>query len=173
MEIILRWRLAQTTKRSLTPSCEAEKSDQKLVESLAAFRMSYDVTLYHRDFLKRAIESNLGDWTGADPVPEEAKRALLAVAEGAGFVRCPADEAFNDFARQEGFTPGAELILDTPALLAQLMIFDGEMAFSIPYGPRSTASVDLCIQIARRVAQEQRLGFYDPQVGEAIYEDDD
>jgi hypothetical protein len=132
--------------------------------------MSYDITLYRRDFLKRAIEDNLGDWTGADPIPVEVMHALLISVEAAGFVRGPTDAAFADFARQEGFAPGAEFVLDTPALLAQLTIFPGEVAFSIPYGPRSDASVDFCIQTARRVAAERALGFYDPQVGEAVYE---
>lgn len=134
-------------------------------------RMSYDITLYRRDFLKRAIETNLGDWTGADPIPDDAIQALIAAVEAAGFIRSQVDQGFTDFAKQEGFDPGIEFNLDTQTLLAQLTVFPGEVAFSIPYsGPRTEASVDFCGQIARRLAAEHELGFNDPQIGEAIYE---
>lgn len=136
--------------------------------------MSYDITLYRRDFLKRAIEANLGDWSGADPIPDDAMRALIAAVEAAGFIRSPVDPGFTDFAKQEGFDPGMEFNLDTPTLLAQLTVFPGEVAFSIPYSdPRTHASVDFCNQIARRLAAEHELGFNDPQIGEAIYEWDE
>jgi hypothetical protein len=132
--------------------------------------MSYDIALYRRDFLKRAIEQKLGDWTGADPISEGATRALVASAEAAGFIRNPTNEAFAEFAKQNGVPPCVEFNLDTPTRRAQLMVFPGQLAFSIPYGPRAKASVGFCIQIAKRVAIDQALGFHDPQIGEAIYE---
>jgi hypothetical protein len=132
--------------------------------------MSYDIALYRRDFLKKAIEEKRGDWTGADPISEDVIRAFVAKAEAAGFVQSPTNEAFAEFAKQNGVTPGVEFILDTQVCLAQLTVFPGTLAFSIPYGPRARDSVGFCIQIAKRAATDHALGFHDPQVGEAIYE---
>jgi hypothetical protein len=132
--------------------------------------MSYDVSLYHRDFLKRAIESNLGDWTGPDPIPDSVITSIVSTAEQQGFAREPADEDFVAFCRQDGFEPGIEFTADTPTLLAQLSIFPGQVAFSIPYGDRATASVDFCVRFARYLAMTHDLGFHDPQEGEALYE---
>jgi hypothetical protein len=132
--------------------------------------MSYDVSLFRRDFLKRALESNLGDWTGADPIPEPVIDSLISVAERESFVRAPVDDAFMAFSRQEGFEPGVEFMIDSPTLLAQLTVFPGQVCFSIPYGPRADASIDFCVHLAKRMAVEHNLGFHDPQEDEALYE---
>ncbi|MEQ1841317.1 MAG: hypothetical protein ABL994_12980 [Verrucomicrobiales bacterium] len=132
--------------------------------------MSYDISLYRRDFLKRAIESNLGDWTSADSIPASVIESIVSTAEQQGFAREPVDDAFVAFCRQEGFKPGLEFTTDTPTLLAQLSILPGQIAFSIPYGDRATASVDFCVRFARYLATTHDLGFHDPQEGEALYE---
>ena len=62
-----------------------------------------------------------------------------------------------------GGTPGTEFTADTPTLLAQLSVFPGEIAFSIPYGDRAAASVDFCVRYAKYLAEAHDLGFYDPQ----------
>ena len=51
--------------------------------------MSYDIALYRRDFLKKAIEEKRGDWTGADPISEDVIRAFVAKAEAGVCSRVP------------------------------------------------------------------------------------
>ena len=112
--------------------------------------MSYDVALYTRAFLERALATGLGDWTNADPIPEEAVASFVRQVEAAGFVA-------------EGAT---EFNLDTPEHLAQVNVFRGELAFSIPYSDRADASIELCTRIARAVAQSHGLALWDPQADE-------
>jgi hypothetical protein len=129
--------------------------------------MSYDISLYDRAFLKRALDSNLGDWTRADPIPQDAKRAIIEAARSAGFVLVPLDAAFAAFVREQGSEPGQEFLLDNSSLLAQLTIHLGQVAFTIPYSPRAEASIAACRDLARRLASETGLAFYDPQEGES------
>ena len=112
--------------------------------------MSYDLALYTRAFLERALLNNLGDWRNADPLPREAVDALINSAEAAGFQSSGSGE-FN---------------LDTPQHLAQLNIFSGELAFSIPYSDRAEASIAVCSRIAREVATAHGLAVWDPQEDE-------
>jgi hypothetical protein len=109
--------------------------------------MSYDISLYTKAFLQRALATNLGDWRNADPIPESAVEALIDAARTAGFV--PAG--------------GNEYLLDTPKCLAQLGVFSGELSFTIPYSDRADASIRLCSQIAKTVADAHGLAFWDPQ----------
>ena len=132
--------------------------------------MSYDISLYSRDFLKRAIESSLGDWTAADPIPASVIESIVSTAEQQGFAREVVDGDFAAFCRQDGFEPGIEFTANTPTLLAQLSVFPGQVAFSIPYGDRAAASADFCVRFARYLATTHDLGFHDPQEGEALYE---
>ena len=46
--------------------------------------MSYDISLYQPDFLKRAIKEDLGDWTEADPIPESAASLIRGTPFGKG-----------------------------------------------------------------------------------------
>ena len=131
--------------------------------------MSYDIGLYDREFLKRAVEANLGDWTGADGISEEAVQLLITAAVAKGFKAVSLDEQFVAFLREQGAVPHREFELDTPSLLAQLTIHTGEIGFSIPFGPRAAESIDICSRIARNVASESGLGIYDAQVGAAEY----
>ena len=137
--------------------------------TLGGRQMSYDISLYDRGFLKRAIESNLGDWTDADPIEASAAERLIAIATDAGFRRVPSDPAFVEFCREQGVAPVEELLLETPEILAQLSLHRGQLAFTIPYSPLAQASIALCSMLARLVAQEHHLAFYDPQEGVAEY----
>ncbi|HVX91576.1 MAG TPA: hypothetical protein VHC20_08305 [Candidatus Paceibacterota bacterium] len=132
-------------------------------------RMSYEISLYTRGFLKRAIENNLGDWTGADPISAHAVESLATLAAARGFQRTPPDPSFVEFLRSKGVAPAEEFLLDTSDLLAQLSFHDGQIAFSIPYSSRAGASIVLCSELARTIAREHDLAFYDPQEGIADY----
>ena len=129
--------------------------------------MSYDIAVYERAFLLRALAENLGDWTGAPRLPQEALERVVELASEAGFEAVPIDPAFREFSREQGLEPGQEFNLDTTSHLAQLTVFPAEIAFTVPYAPRGAASITLCSSIARTVAREHSLGYYDPQTGEA------
>lgn len=55
--------------------------------------MSYDISLYSAGFLRRAIESNLGDWTGSDPIAPETLAYLVEMIRTYGFVETVPDPA--------------------------------------------------------------------------------
>ena len=134
--------------------------------------MSYDLQLYRRDFLRRALAENLGDWTSAPPIPHSARERLVAFAEAAGFARFPPDPEFAAYSEGQGHPLGDECTLDSPTVLAQLVVFSGEATFSIPYSDRANASIALCLDLARQVAKEHSLGFDDPQTGEVQINED-
>ncbi len=71
--------------------------------------------------------------------------------------------------REQGVEPADEYAADTPAVLAQLSVFRGQLAFSVPSSPRAEASIELCARLARAVADEHNLGYYDPQEGVTDY----
>ncbi len=131
--------------------------------------MSYDLSLFDRCFLKRAIETNLGDWTGADPISEGVKVLVVSRALAEGFRPKPAEEGFAAFLKMQGVEAAREFEIDTPALLARLAIHSGQIAFTIPYSERAAASIEYCVRIAREIAAEHGLGYHDPQEGVADY----
>jgi len=122
--------------------------------------MSYDIFLYAKAFLERALATNLGDWTGADPISQPAIDGAIAAARGEGFG--PAQAGGGSI----------ELILDSDTALAELSIYPGEIAFTIPHGERAEKAIDLCRGLAKRIAEQHDLGFWDPQAGDDEEEDD-
>lgn len=131
--------------------------------------MSYDISLFDRSFLKRAIETDLGDWTGAEPIAEGVKNLLVSRVIAEGFRLVSVNEDFAAFMRAQGLEPAPEFEIDTPTLLAQLTIHSGQIAFTIPYSARAAASIESCARIARELAAECGLGYHDPQDGVADY----
>lgn len=135
--------------------------------------MSYDISLYAESFLRRAVATNLGDWTEADPIPPAAVNSVIEAAEGEGFVAVPESPEFAAFLRGRGSEPPIDFRLDTAAALAELHIHRGEIAFTIPHSERAEALIELCTRLAKRVAAQHGLGFWDPQVGTLDGEEDD
>lgn len=131
--------------------------------------MSYDISLFDRAFLKRAIETSLGDWTGADAIADEVKDLLISRAVAQGFGPVPTNEELAAFVREQGAEPGREFEIDTPSFLAQLAVYPGQIAFTIPYSARAAASIELCARIARELAAKHGLGYHDPQEGVANF----
>jgi hypothetical protein len=132
--------------------------------------MSYDISLYEKSFLKRALEEKLGDWTGADAISDQAKETAIAAAESAGFVRREADAELAEYLAGRGLTITPEWLLDNDSVLVQLAVFNGVISFTIPYSSKADASVALSVSLAKRLAAECGLAFYDPQSREALLE---
>lgn len=130
--------------------------------------MSYDIGLYRRDFLKRAIETQLDDWLGADPIPEEAIQAAVEAAKADGFVEATLRQPAGAAGTMGPLRCRAELMKKTPTLLAQMHVFAGQIAFTIPYGPLARESVAFCTRLAKQIAETHGLGYRDPQTGEEL-----
>jgi hypothetical protein len=126
-------------------------------------RLSYDISLFDKSFLRRALIERLGDWTNADPIPQEASASLVEAALKAGFMVTPPDPEFVAFVREQGVEPAPEYTLDSEHYLAQLAVHRGQLAFTIPYSDRTDASIRLCTELAKGVATEFGLAFWDPQ----------
>ena len=125
--------------------------------------MSYDISLFERQFLNQAVESGLGDWTEAPTIPEDTIQALITIAVAEGFKFVPIDPAFAAFMHQQGVVPAREYEIDTLTLLARMSVHRGQISFTIPFDPRAIASIDACSRIARKLAFEYGLGYHDLQ----------
>jgi hypothetical protein len=115
--------------------------------------MSYDIGLYKRTFLKKAVEQNLGDWTNADPlephVIESVKTKLITL----GFILdCQSDLS-------------TEFIHPNEQWGVQVSLSSGEISFSAPYWDHVDSAVEEATRIAKEIANEFDLGFHDPQIG--------
>ena len=118
--------------------------------------MSYDISLYAKVFLERALASGQTDWTGADPIAEDAVHGALARV------------------RAEGFVPDGpnEHVLATDTASARFHVHPGELTFAIENGRRALASIALCQQLAQRIAEDHGLAVWDPQVGASPGDED-
>jgi hypothetical protein len=117
--------------------------------------MSYDISLYKSEFLRRAIEQNLGDWTNADPIPEADLAAIAARLLAKGYVK--------------GFCHlqlGDEYTHPNNAWGIQVGIFRGSVGFTVAYGSDATNAVAAALSDARELAKLTKLALYDPQTGE-------
>jgi hypothetical protein len=130
-----------------------ERCDPSVVRRFgSSSTMSYDIFLYQKRFLKRALEEGLGDWTGADPIPAEKLRLIRERLKGKGYVTEDGEE-FEHANSTWGL---------------QVSFFPGEVAFAIPYWDDAAAAIEAARAEAMELARELDLGFYDPQTGEAI-----
>jgi hypothetical protein len=114
--------------------------------------MSYDIGLYEKRFLLRALQENLRDWTGADAIPLEKLRLVHERLKAKGYV------ALSQ----------SELEHSNPARGLQVSIFTGEVSFSLPYWDEVDAPIAVARADALELAMETNLAFYDPQTGEVI-----
>jgi hypothetical protein len=117
--------------------------------------MSYDIYLYDKQFLCRAIEQDLGDWTNANPIGDEALNEIRSRVAAKGYL-LESDGA----ACQEYIHPNEKWAI-------QVSIFKGEVSFSIPYWDNADSAISAARADAKELATATGLGFYDPQVGEA------
>jgi hypothetical protein len=114
--------------------------------------MSYDIYLYEKRFLQRALEDDLGDWTKADPFSEDKLRLI------------------RDHLSKKGYVPQGDTDFEFPndKWGLQASVFKGEVAFGIPYWDDADAAIERAHKDAKELAIVADLGFYDPQTGEAI-----
>ncbi len=118
--------------------------------------MSYDITLYDKGFLKRALAEGLGDWTNADPIPQQSLIGIRTRLLTKGY-RPEADTADC----QEYSHARSEWGL-------QVSVFPNQVAFAISYGKDADAAIDAALADAKELAQETDLAVYDLQEGEVV-----
>ena len=115
--------------------------------------MSYDIGLYEKQFLKEAIERDLGDWTNATVIPTTIREAVVERLKSLGYKL-----EFTSDTCQEWIHPKEEWGL-------QVSVFNSEIAFSIPYWDDWENAVMEADGLARKIAEEFGLGMHDPQNG--------
>ena len=119
-------------------------------------RMSYDIGLYDKTFLRKAIDEDLGDYTVAPPL----SLAVLA--------------SIKDRLLSLGYTIESdsvnctEFIHPNDSWALQISVFQTEIAFSVPYWDDSENAIAQAKLHARLLAQEFNLGLTDQQDGETI-----
>lgn len=118
--------------------------------------MSYDIGLYDRAFLKKAIDENLGDYRIAPPFPPEVLSAIKERLINMGYLV----ESDGDHC--------TEYIHSNNAWGLQVTLFRTEIAFSIPYWDDADSAVAHAKADARNLADEFCLGLTDQQDGELI-----
>lgn len=104
--------------------------------------MSYDIGLYDKHFLQRALRENLGDWRDADAIPPEILQSVRERLAAKGYVKTGQNE-FEDANTGWGL---------------QVNLFNGEISFTLPYWD----DADSAIAIARTDALELALNQANP-----------
>jgi hypothetical protein len=130
--------------------------------------MSYNIVLYNRDFLRRSIAEQSGDWTNADAISRELVEAITNACVAEGFQAELHPPGFVEFLRNQGVTPSQDFALLTSTMSARMSIFPGSISFVVEASPVALASIEYCSDIARKLATEFNLGYYDGQSGEVI-----
>jgi hypothetical protein len=116
--------------------------------------MSYDIDLYERQFLKRAIDEQLGDWTNADPISSDSLSLVRQWLIRRGYV--------IDFER-EGY---CELLHPNKDWGLQVSLCQGQVGFTVPYWDDVERAIEVAQRDAREIAAMANLGYYDSQIGE-------
>jgi len=130
--------------------------------------MSYDIELYNRDFLGRSVAEQSGDWTNADPIAIAVVKAVTDACIAAGFKAELHPPGFVEFLRQQGIEPSQDFKLLTSTISAQMSIFAGSISFAVEESPVALASIEYCSNLARKLASDFSLGYYDGQSGEVL-----
>jgi hypothetical protein len=117
--------------------------------------MSYDIYLYCKDFLARALEQNLGDWSNADPIDEKSLAIVRKqLAEKGYSLEIEEDDC------QEYLHPNEDWTI-------QVQVFSSEIAFNVPYGDEFEEAIAAALSDAQDLAEAAGLGLHDPQTCEA------
>ena len=116
--------------------------------------MSYDIDLYDRQFLRRAIEQQLGDWTGADPLPSRTTDAAVAWLLARGYVT-----------ESEHTRLGHSFVHSNASWGVQAGVFRNCIAFTVPYWDDAAAAITAVKTDAIELAEFTHLAVHDPQTG--------
>ena len=127
--------------------------------------MTYDISLYDKDFLKRALEINLGHWRGAPEIDTDVIASIVSSAKAFGFVESPLNPQMIEFMKQQGHTPGREFTLDKEGMRAQLVVFPASITISIVSTANFLETYNACSGLAKQWGNAHGLGYCDPQVG--------
>jgi hypothetical protein len=119
--------------------------------------MSYDIYLYDRQFLKRALDEDLDDWSDAAPISKARLDLIRARLQAKGYI----DQDNDEYAHPN------------EKWGTQVCIYSGEIAFDIPYWNDADAAIEAASADALELAQLAELGYYDPQIDEVITSPDD
>ena len=117
--------------------------------------MSYDISLYRPEFLRRAIAENLGDWTGADPIAPETLEKVVQWLLDRGYAM-----------EVDHPTYGKQFAHPNPAWGVEVGVYRGSVGFSIAYWEESTNAIAAVMTQARELAKLTGLAIHDPQSGE-------
>src|SRR5688572_27562676 len=108
--------------------------------------MSYDISLYRPEFLRRAIEQNLGDWSRPDPIPEADVSAIVERLLSKGYVKQFAHPQFGDQYTHPNAGWGIQVSVDP-----------GSIEFTVPYGVDAARAVAAALADARELKQLANL----------------
>jgi len=132
--------------------------------------MSYDISLYDREFLKDALATSLGDWTSAPALSPSALASVERSLQDAGFQAVDHPAGFAEFLVSQGVEPSRDYRLEREGLLVTAQVFSSSVVFSMPASQKPYESVAYARHLARDVAFGNQLGYYDPQTGEVAGE---
>jgi hypothetical protein len=123
--------------------------------------MSYEISLYRRDFLDRAIREQLGDWTNAGSLSEVSRELAKAFLQQRGYTEqnYPWQSNCQTYQHPE-FKEQVEVT-----------IFNGCISFAIQYSERANEAVTLSIESAKELGSLIDLAVYDPQDARIIKND--
>jgi hypothetical protein len=88
--------------------------------------MSYDIYLYEKRFLRRAVDEDLGDWRNADPISDDKLSLIRELLKSKGYITH--DDTEFEF-------PNSNWGL-------QVSVFKGEVAFGIPFWDDVDAAIE-------------------------------
>ncbi len=117
--------------------------------------MSYDISLYKPEFLRRAIEQRLGDWTDADPIPMPAIEGAVTWLIARGYTK--------EFEHPQ---LGRDFAHPNQAWGVQVGVHRGSISFSIPYWDGAVEAITAAKADAEELAEFTGLAVHDPQTGD-------
>ena len=120
--------------------------------------MSYEISLYDRGFLDRALREQLGDWTIADPILQPSRDVAESFLLDRGYT------AFRYPWQTNGQT------YQHPELkqLLEVTIFDGCISFAIQNSETALDDIKIAVATAVQLGRLIDLAVFDPQDGRII-----
>lgn len=118
--------------------------------------MSYQVFLYDKEFLRKAIEHDIGDYSAAPMFPTELIEAIRQRLISFGYSVETESKSCTEFIHQN------------ERWGLQASVYSGEIAFSIPYWDDAVSAIIEAKEHAQALAREFDLGLTDQQDGEVI-----